>query len=232
VSADRRSRLREMLACHDGVADLVRGICELCVSELAVSGARVRVLGGVAASGGGALVYATDPLSLRLDDLAATAGGGPCLDAFTHRHPVLVPDLAQERFRWPGFVTEAVSAGGAALFAFPLQLAGLRLGVLGLHRVRPGALSADQLADALLLSEEVTETILDDLNGPERMALPGLVDIQAETHQAIGFVVVDLGVSPTEALLRIRGHAFAHRLSLADVARQVVERRLRLDDVE
>jgi len=233
VNADRRAWLHAKLAGRDGVADRLRGVCELCVSELAVSGARVRVLGGVAADGGGgALVYATDPMSLRLEDLATTSGVGPCFDAFLHRHPLLVSDLFREQFRWPGFASEALEAGVAALFAFPLQIGGARLGVLELHRVAVGSLDPGQLADALLLSDEATATILDDLDGLRPMELPGVVDIQAEVHQATGFVAVDLGVSLNEALLRIRGYAFAHRLTLAKVARRIIERRLRLEDGE
>lgn len=232
MNADRRARLHGTLAARDGVADRLRGICELCVSELAVSGARVRVLGGVAADRSGALVYATDQVSLRLEDLASTSGVGPCFDAFTNRHPYLVPDLAREQYQWPGFASEALAAGVAALFSFPLQIGGARLGVLELHRMEVGSLTSDQLADALLLSDEATETILDDLDGLLPMQLPGMADIQAEVHQATGFVAIDLGVSLNEAMLRIRGYAFAHRQTLAGVARQIIERRLRLEDEE
>jgi hypothetical protein len=186
----------------------------------------------VAADGGGALVYATDPLGLRLEDLASTSGVGPCFDAFTHRHPLLIPDLALEQSRWPGFAAEALEAGIAAVFTFPLQIGGARLGVLELHREKAGPLTADQLSDALLLSDEATETILDDLDGLRPMELPGMVDIQAEVHQATGFIAVELGVSLNEALLRIRGHAFAHRQTLVNVARQIIERRLQLEDGE
>jgi hypothetical protein len=232
VSTDRRTRLRAALADRDGVADRLRGVCDLCVSELAVSGARVRVLGGVATDGGGALVYATDPLSLRLEDLATTSGTGPCFDAFRYRHPLLVPDLTREQSRWPGFAEEALAVGVRALFTFPLQVGGSRLGVLELHRVAAGLLTSDQLTDAFLLSDEATETILDDLDGHRPMMLPVVVDIQPEVHQATGFVAVDLGIPLNEALLRIRGHAFSHRMPLADVARQIIERRLRLEDGE
>jgi hypothetical protein len=232
VSANRRARLHVMLADRGGVGDKLRGVCELCVAELGVTGARVRVLGRVAADGGGALVYATDALGERLEDLASTSGVGPCFDAFTHRHPLLIPDLAMEQSRWPGFAAEALEAGVAALFTFPLQIGGARVGVMELHRVTAGPLTSNQLADALLLSDEATETILEDLDGLRPMELPGMVDIQAEVHQATGFVSVELGVSLNEALLRIRGYAFAHRQPLGDVARQIIERRLRLEDGE
>ena len=64
------------------------------------------------------------------------------------------------------------------------------------------------------------------------MTLPGLVDIQAEVHQATGMVAVDLKVSLPEALLRIRGYAFVHQRTLAQVAKDIIERRLWLDSGE
>lgn len=232
MGADRQAHLRGLLAGRDGVTSLLRGVCELCVTELAVSGARVRVLGSVAANDGGALLYATDPVSNKLEDLAATAGVGPSFDAFERQYPILIPDLTREHARWPGFTGEALAGGVAAIFTFPLQVGGVRLGVLELHRDRTGSLTPAQLTDAFLLADAATDTILDDLLGVSPMTLPGLVDIQSEVHQATGFVAVDLGVSLQDALLRIRAHAFARELTLADVARQIIQRRLRLEDGE
>ena len=39
-------------------------------------------------------------------------------------------------------------------------------------------------------------------------------------------VIVQLGISATDALARLRAHAFVHRRLLIDVARDVVARRL------
>lgn len=232
VSADRRKRLRTLLAGHENAADLLRGICDLCVTELAVSGARVRVLGNTSAEGGGALVCSSDDLGARLEDLATTTGSGPCIDAFEFGRPILVPDLATSGSRWPGFTPDAVTAGAAAVFSFPLQVGGLRLGVLELHRRSAGSLTGTQLTDALLLADTATDTIFDDVHGMAPLTLSGLVDIQAEVHQATGMVAVELRVSLAEALLRIRGHAFAHHMTLGQVAKEIIERRLRLDSGE
>lgn len=231
VSADRREHLLALLAVHDDAADRLRVICDLCVSELAVTGARVRVLGGTSA-GGGAIAYASDMLGVRLDDLATTVGAGPCIDAYDLARPVLVPDLAGDGARWPGFSADAVAAGAAAVFSFPLQIGGVRLGVLELHRRTAGSLTPAQLTDALLLVDATTDTIFHDLHRVAPMTLSGLVDIQAEVHQATGMVAVDLGVSLSEALLRIRGHAFAHQMTLVQVGKDIVERRLLLDGGE
>jgi hypothetical protein len=43
-------------------------------------------------------------------------------------------------------------------------------------------------------------------------------------------VAVQLQISPSEALVRIRGHAFAHDMPVGAVAAEIVARRLRLPD--
>ena len=232
MSADRRTHLQALLADHDTAAGLLRGICELCVTELAVSGARVRVLGGTKADGGGALVYSSDELGVLLDDLATTSGSGPCVDAFELGRPILVSYLTAAGARWPGFTADAIAAGVAAVFSFPLQVGAVRLGVLEMHRRSPGSLTSAQLADAFLFVDAATATIFDDLHGTAPLTLSGLVDIQAEVHQATGMVAVGMRVSLAEALLRIRGHAFARHMTLAEVAKEIIERRLRLDSGE
>lgn len=236
MSADRRNHLLALLATSSGAGDGAAGslgkVCALCVSEVVVSGARVRMLGAVTADGGGVLVFSTDDLGVQLDDLASTVGAGPCLDAYLFGRPVLAPDLAGERVRWPGFTADAVVAGAAAIFSFPLQLGAARVGVLELHRATAGPLSSAQLTDAFLLADAATHIIFDDLHGTEPMDSSLLGDIQAEVHQATGFVAVDLRVSLAEALMRIRGYAFAHQLTLAEVAKAIIERRLRLANGE
>jgi hypothetical protein len=229
VSAGRREHLLALLAVYDTAFALLCGICDLCVSELAVTGARVRMLGGVETYGGGVLAYSTDLLGGKLDDLAGSTGTGPCVDAFALGRPVLVSDLTAERVRWPGFTADAVTAGVAAVFSFPLLVGGIRLGILELHRAIPGPLSAIRLVDALLLADLATNTIFDDLHAVAPMTLPGVVDIQAVVHQATGFVAVELEVSLPEALMRIRGYAFAQQRTLSEVAKDIIERRLRLE---
>jgi hypothetical protein len=47
-----------------------------------------------------------------------------------------------------------------------------------------------------------------------------------EVYQATGMVQIQLDVDAAEALIRIRGYAFAHDRSISDVAWSIVERRL------
>jgi hypothetical protein len=127
-----------------------------------------------------------------------------------------------------------VAAGARAVFGFPLQLGAVRLGALNLYRDRPGALSDDQHADALVLADVAAKAML----VMQTQAPPGALaaDLEASAnfefvvHQAAGMVAVQLDVSVAEALIRLRGYAFASDRQLAAVADDVVDRSLRFDE--
>ena len=53
-------------------------------------------------------------------------------------------------------------------------------------------------------------------------------DFHFVVHNAAGMVSVQLGISVTEALIRLRAYAFSHDRLLAEVAQDVIDRRLRL----
>ena len=56
-----------------------------------------------------------------------------------------------------------------------------------------------------------------------------MLGFRVQLFQAQGMVMVQLGVSLADALARIRAHAYAENRSLAEVAADVVARRLRFD---
>jgi AmiR/NasT family two-component response regulator len=53
---------------------------------------------------------------------------------------------------------------------------------------------------------------------------------RAEVSQATGMVMAQLGIDAAEALVRLRAHAYATDRSAVDVARDILDRRLRLED--
>lgn len=231
---DRYRRLQRLLAADAEVAPThtrVRLICERCVSELAVTGAGVTVLSNVRDAGIGGrrhgLVHATDRTSARLEDLQLTVGEGPCVDAYATGGPILVPDVAEAIARWPAFGTAAVELGAAAVFSFPLQVGVVRIGSLDLYRDTPDGLSRSALADALVLADLATHTVIEELDGHTVDDVTWLADSHVEIHQAVGMVRIQLGVRSDTALLRLRAYAFTQGTSLAEVAGQVVARTLR-----
>ena len=205
-------------------------ICELCVEMLDVTGAGISM---VTESGNRGVVCSTDVVSARIEDLQFTLGEGPCVDAVHSGAPVLIPDfdapgLALER--WPAFIKGAAAAGAGAVFAFPLRIGAISVGAIDLYRDRPGELDAGQLPSALMAANAAALALLrlesghDDLLSDDPSA--GFTN-ELQVHQATGMVQVQLGVSTEQAFVLLRARAFAAGRPLADLASDVVARRVR-----
>jgi GAF domain-containing protein len=213
---------------HDSVP---RRICQLCVQMLSVSGAGISM---VTRTGNRGVVCATDEVSARIEDLQFTLGEGPCVDAAQFGAPVMVPDLRTPDDivvdRWPAFLEGAGAAGVRAVFAFPLRIGAINVGVLDAYRSVPGPLRDGELRAALLAADAAAlalldiDTASDDLFSDDADARS---TYQLQVHQATGIVQVQLGVPTEEAFLMLRARAFTLGRPLVDVATDVVARRLR-----
>jgi ANTAR domain-containing protein len=211
-------------------------VCAAAVPAVEVSGAWLSAATGAEA---GYLMQVTDDVGERLAELQLTLGEGPCTDARASGGPVLASDLGgmEAADRWPVFAQAARQAGAGAIFAFPLRIGAIRAGVMGLYRERPGPLSAAQLGDALIFADTAILLLLNPqgqaAGSPPAGPGPGgqpldLTLHRAEIDQATGMLTEQLGVGLTEAFVRLRAYAYAHDRRLADVARAIVTRRLRL----
>ena len=205
-------------------------LCAAVVRGLPASGADVTVM---TEAGVGAVVAASDDTARSLADLQFTVGQGPGLDAYALRAPVLEPVLDDEvARRWPAYTAAALALGTAAVFALPLQLGAARLGVLEVYRIAPGPLAPASLALALTFAEVALDALLDGQAQSGQDRPPAGVGLALTPHyvlyQAQGMVTVDLGISLADAMTRLRAHAFTTDRSLAQVAADVVDGRLRL----
>jgi hypothetical protein len=210
----------------------VAHVCAAAVAAVEVDGAGVTVMVSPTVR---ETVHATDRVAGELEEWQLTFGQGPCLDAFSDGGPVLAADLrtADCLTRWPVFTPAALGSGAHAVFAMPLQVGAIRVGVLDLYRLRPGSLRPNELADALVFAGTAGMLLLDKAAGarPDTAELAWQPDdptvYQAQVHQATGMILVQLGVSAEAAFARLRAYAYAHGRRLGDVARDVVDRRLR-----
>jgi hypothetical protein len=244
VDRERVARVRASIderAHAEGLPLSIRHVCLACRAALDVGGVGVSLLDGF---GVGQSLVVTDPCTEHLADVQITVGEGPGVDALGRNRPVLVPDLAaaDTQRRWPLFAPAAYELGARAVFAFPLQLGVIVVGVLEINRTAPGRLSPDQLAGALLYADAALIVLLEldlaaEAESSDEAARPvspsrpinGFVDRWSEVHQATGMVSVQLGTSITEAFVRLRAHAYASDRRLSAVAGDVVTRRLRFD---
>lgn len=234
----RRARLWGLVAESAGVRGRpvsARDACEVAAEVAGADGAWLSVMSDPARR---ALVHATGRGAAEMDELQFTLGEGPCADAFRSGSPVLVADLgtAAWRERWPGFTVTGVMAGAAALFAFPLVMGAIRVGVLGLYRKTAGSLSPGALADVLVCADAALLLLLNSRagtdSGGDGWPWDGWSDDHSQVYQAMGMVSAQRVVGLEEALALLRAHAFAYDLTLDEVAAAVVTRRLRLDPDE
>lgn len=172
-------------------------------------------------------------------ELQFTLGEGPCLDSVALRAPVLVADLANaDAVRWPAYRPAMLDHQIRGIFAIPVVLAGEYVGALDLFRTQPGELPVEQLAGAILAAELAGLPLLDlmdsDLqaavNDPDSSAWAEFDALsRTEVSQATGMLVARLEIEPAEALVRLRAYAYATGRTATDVARDILDRRLKLE---
>lgn len=228
---DDRDRWARLLAAAgpERAAQPLR-ICALCVDTLAVSGAGIAMVTAVGHRG---VVCATDDVSATIEDLQLTLGEGPCVDAAVTGSPVLLSDLDQSPDvaveRWPAFMEGAATAGVKAVFAFPLRVGAISVGVLDLYRDQPGELSADELAGALTAADAAALALLHlDFDGARAFSDDHdmRASYQMQVHQATGMVLAQTGVTIDQAFLMLRARAFGGGRPLAELAADVVAGRI------
>jgi hypothetical protein len=230
MAGDRLHRiLAELSAGEEDVWSSAR-LCRGCVKITGVDGAGIMLMSGDISRGS---LCTTNEVSHLIEELQYTLGEGPCVDAYQHDRVVTEPDLADPVTpRWLAFTPPAVEAGVRAVFGFPLRSGTVRLGALNLYRDWSGPLADGQHADALVLADVAARWVLETQAGAPAGAVAQELEIGADfhfvVHNAAGIVSVQQGVSVTEALIRLRAYAFSSDRLLADVAEDVVARRLRL----
>lgn len=206
-------------------------LCAVCAEVTGMSGAGLMLMSGDVSSG---WVCTTDAVSARIEELQYELGEGPCIDAFRLDRPVLEADLADPATpRWMAFSGPAVAAGARAVFGFPLRVGAVRLGALNLYSTRPGSMTDEQHADALVVADVAAQALLvlqaDAPTGQLAIELERDAHFHYVVHQAAGMVAAQLDVSVGHALVRLRAHAFGNARNLTEVAQDVVARTLRFD---
>jgi len=231
MEGPRRLRILTKLVGDGGAHVESKRLCEVCAAVTGMTGAGIMLMSQDTPVGS---VCTTNEVSALVEDLQYALGEGPCVDAYRHDRPVLEPDLADPASpRWPAFASAAVEAGVRAVFGFPLQVGAVRLGALNLYCDRPGPLTDDQHADALVMANVAAQAVLVLQSGapPGQLAaeLEASGDFQYVVQQAAGMVAAQLDVGVGQALIRLRAYAFGNDQALVAVAEQVVARELRFD---
>ncbi|MDH6237685.1 GAF and ANTAR domain-containing protein [Cryobacterium sp. CG_9.6] len=198
------------------------------MKALPISGAGVSVFGTALPE---TSICSSNSRAAELEELQFDLGEGPRWEAVRTRRPVFVPSLrSHPHTLWPVYGKAIMLLDVQALFVFPLIIGAIDVGVVELHSTEPSMLSAKDITTATALVDQAAWSLLNvvltwneqDQKTPQALSPVG----RREIHQATGMVLVQLGSTATEALLRLRAHAFLHGMSVRNVAQEVVARTL------
>jgi hypothetical protein len=225
VPSDRVTRILARISSAASAEHAGTGrLCTVAAEVTEMSGAGIMLMVGNEPH---TSICTTGGVSTLIEELQYTLGEGPCVDAYRLGHPVLEPDLGGPGVaRWPAFTHPAVAGGARAVFGFPMSVGAVRLGALNLYRDRSGPLTTEQHTDAGILAAVAGRALITMQTG----AKPGTLSTELENgsnlrlvvHQATGMVAEQLGITVTEALIRLRAYAFTQDRVLTDIADDVV----------
>lgn len=199
-----------------------------------MTGASVSILGSGRAQ---LTVCASDAVATELDRLYLSLGEGPRWKVTRTGTAVFIPDISLDvDSAWPVFSAAAKHLGAQAVFAFPIVVGAVVIGVVDLYRLTPGQLPSPAVDQARSLTREVAAPAAvralkaaDQHDSVEVARAPAL---RRQVHQAVGMIFVQLNVQIDEAFALLRAHAFASDRMIEDVARDVVDRRIDFREID
>jgi GAF domain-containing protein len=206
-------------------------ICRVCCDLLPIAVASVVLMGDKGIEG---ITGASDALAAAIQNEEFTLGEGPATEVRRQRRPVLVSDLRDVTSDWPQFVPAVAQLGIRAMYAIPLRIGAVDLGVLVLGGAKPRTMTSQELTDSLLLGDLIGRLVLDLQAGVTSESLAWALDAtdsQAVVHQATGMIAAQLNVGVAEALVRLRANAFATDRPIDEVATDIVAGRRRFEDL-
>ncbi len=224
MPATRLSAVVALLVERQRAGEEAHALCLVAAEVIVVDGAAVSL---VSPEGALTVVCCGTTRARDLMDAELTTGEGPCVDAARTRRTVVEVDvLTAATSRWLGYNALAREIGVGGVFAVPVKVGSVRIGVLGLYRDEPGPLRDDQWSDVYLMAAVIGRAILALQAG----ASPGMLAAALErdgasevtVHWACGMLAVQGTVSVSDALVILRSHAFATGVTLAGLAARVV----------
>jgi hypothetical protein len=228
----------QLLAAVDGRRgnEAADRLCQACVVLFDVDAAAISIVFDGINKG---TLGSSDEPARRYDEVQFIVGEGPCLETVATRAPVSIADLADpSETRWPAYGRVMLGYEVRGIHAMPVVVAGEYVGALDLFTYQPGSLNSTQLSGAVVAAELAGVPVLDLMSADLRAAVDepdssAWSDFNAlsrvEVSQATGMLVAQLGIDPTEALVRLRAHAYATGRTATDVARDILDRRLSLE---
>ena len=209
------------------VADLYTDLALACVDFLGVTAAGLML---VDAGGRLRLMGASTERARLLELMEIQSDRGPCLDCHRAGAPILVPDIAAQRARWPEFVDVALRVGYRSAYALPMRVGAQTIGALNVFDEDVDAVTTELLRLGQALADVATVAIIQQRaiqNGEELAAqLQTALNSRVAIEQAKGLLAGRLGLDMPAAFTLLRAYARATQQLLSAVAQALVTERL------
>jgi ANTAR domain len=170
-------------------------------------------------------VGASDRLAEHIDDLERRAGDGPCIDAIEEETPQIETDLTTPN-QWPGLaavLVEETPVRGA--MGFRLLVDKRKGAALNLFSDTPNLFDAESAGRAAVLASFASVAINAIAKGEDAASLRKGLLSNREIGKAVGMLMMLNGISEDDAFELLRRHSQSLNIKLADVAREVIDRR-------
>lgn len=177
-------------------------------------------------------VGASDRLAQRVDELERRSGDGPCIDAIEEETPQIEPDLTTPSL-WPKLAKILVAETPVrGAMGFRLLVDKRKGAALNLFSDAANVFDAESAGRGALLAAFASVAINAVAKGEDATSLRRGLLSNREIGKAVGMLMLLHDMTEEQAFDLLRRHSQALNIKLADVAREVIERRGELPPAE
>ncbi|OBH16995.1 MULTISPECIES: GAF and ANTAR domain-containing protein [unclassified Mycobacterium] len=170
-------------------------------------------------------VGASDRLAQHVDELERRSGDGPCIDAIEEETPQIDPDLTTPSL-WPKLAKVLVAETPVrGAMGFRLLMDKRKGAALNLFSDTANVFDAESAGRGALLAAFASVAINAVAKGEDATSLRRGLLSNREIGKAVGMLMLLHDMTEEEAFDLLRRHSQALNIKLADVAREVIDRR-------
>lgn len=171
---------------------------------------------------------ASDRLAHQVDELERRAGDGPCIDAIEEETPQIDPDLTTPSL-WPQLAAVLVAETPVrGAMGFRLLVDKRKGAALNLFSDTANLFDAESAGRAAVLAAFASVAINAVAKGEDASSLRRGLLSNREIGKAVGMLMMLHEMTEDDAFDLLRRHSQALNIKLADVAREVIDRRGKL----
>jgi GAF domain-containing protein len=173
-------------------------------------------------------VAATDVPGRILEETEASAGEGPCTEAYVKAEVVTTRDIIAEADRWPLLAKTLVDQPVRAVLGTPVRLGGVPVGTLDVYMDRPHDWDASEISALGRYAEVIATTLAAAVQahtaGEMARQLQYALDYRVVIERAVGYLMAKESLDPVAAFNALRNAARSRRTKIGVIAEHVLDR--------